>query len=346
VQAADFDYDLPAERVADRPLAERSGSRLLVLDRRRESIEHALFRDLPCWFRAGDLLVWNDTKVIPARLRGRREGGGEVEILLVQAQEGAADGETWTCLARPGRRLRRGGRAAFPGDLEAEWLDGGGEEDALRRVRFRGPRAVVDVLAEHGAVPLPPYIGRAPDPSDRTRYQTIYARAPGAVAAPTAGLHFTAELIEELRRLGIEIRSLTLHVGPGTFLPVRADRLDEHRMLPEMAEIPGETVAAVMQARKEGRRVVAVGTTTVRALEGALAENASGSVRASVELFILPGYRFRWIDALITNFHLPRSTLLMLVAAFAARARILAAYREAIERGYRFYSYGDAMLIV
>jgi S-adenosylmethionine:tRNA ribosyltransferase-isomerase len=354
VLTLEFDYDLPESAIADRP-APRGESRLLVLY--REGAErHRRIHDLPAILRPGDLVVVNDTRVIPARLFGRRVGasgaggGGEgrIELLLVEKR-----GEReWDALAKPGKRTRPGTVLEFADGLRAEVLEK--REDGRHLVRFSEP--VEEHLERQGHIPLPPYIKRADDPADRERYQTVFARNPGAIAAPTAGLHFSAELLEDLRKKGVEIATVTLHVGIGTFKPVTAELVHEHRMESERYAVPEETAAAISRARARGGRVVAVGTTVVRTLESAaaLAGETRGEVPAgsgSTELFITPGFRFRVVDVLLTNFHLPRSTLLMLVSAFAGldgtagTARVLAAYREAVASGYRFYSYGDAMLV-
>ncbi len=339
---ADFDYDLPGELVAQHP-APRGESRLLAIDLPRDE-RHRRVRDLPELLAPGDLVVVNDTRVIPARLFARRESGGRVELLLVRR---LAERD-WTVLARPGRRARPGSRLELAPGIEVEVL--GRADGAQLRVRFSEP--IEPHLERLGHVPLPPYIKRPDAAEDRERYQTVYARRPGAIAAPTAGLHFTHELMAELERRGIGVAELTLHVGIGTFKPVTAELVHEHRMDAERYEI-GEAAAAALRAvRERGGRVVAVGTTVVRALESAArAGGADPSGRGGVaagagetDLFIRPGFEFRVVDLLFTNFHLPRSTLLMLVAAFAGRERVLAAYAEAIEQGYRFYSYGDAML--
>jgi S-adenosylmethionine:tRNA ribosyltransferase-isomerase len=357
----DFDYPLPAAAIAQQP-APRGTSRLLVLDREGEA-RHRRIADLPALLRSGDLLVVNDTRVLPARLYGRVAGGEsrasrELELLLVERL-----GEReWEALARPGKRARPGavieiGERAGIGE-EGQGADAAGSGsgifaevvalagDGRRRVRFSEP--IEPHLERLGHVPLPPYIRRPDQPADRERYQTVYARSPGAIAAPTAGLHFSDELLAALDGAGIERAALTLHVGIGTFKPVTAPLVSDHRMDRERYEIPEETAAAVARARAGGRRVVAVGTTVVRALEGvAAAAAANGEVPAgagATDLFITPGFRFQVVDALLTNFHLPRSTLLMLVSAFAGRERVLAAYQEALGLGYRFFSYGDAML--
>ncbi|HUO86370.1 MAG TPA: tRNA preQ1(34) S-adenosylmethionine ribosyltransferase-isomerase QueA [Thermoanaerobaculia bacterium] len=364
---ADFDFELPEEAIAQRPVA-RGEARLLVLDRPGAD-RHRRVHELPSLLRRGDLLVVNDTRVIPARLHGRRRpGGGGVEILLVER----VGEREWDVLARPGRKARPGTVLDFgtgadgepvSGEMIGREEDGGatsddhgdGDGDGRRRIRFAHP---IEPHLEHlGHVPLPPYIKRADEAADRATYQTVYARSPGAIAAPTAGLHLSQELLSALAEAGAEIVAITLHVGIGTFKPVTAPLVHEHRMERERYEIPTETAAAIRRVRHEGGRVVAVGTTVTRALEAAaleaeaLAAEAAGTElgevvagRGTTELFITPGYRFRVVDVLLTNFHLPRSTLLMLVSAFAGRERVLAAYREAVAAGYRFYSYGDAML--
>lgn len=336
----DFDYDLPEDRIAQEP-APRGESRLLVLDQHPgdRADRHRKIRDLPRLLRPGDLLVLNDTKVIPARLFGRRVGAGEgrIEILLVEK----IGTQEWDALVRPGRRARPGAELLFD-ELSAEVL----EKRPDGRIRLRFSEPVEPHLDRLGHVPLPPYIHRPDEAADRDRYQTVFARQPGAIAAPTAGLHFTADLLQEIAAAGIGIAKVTLHVGIGTFKPVTAERIEEHRMERERYEIGEETVEAVRQTRASGGRIVAVGTTVVRTLESAA--QSGGEVRAgagSTELFITPGFRFQVVDVLLTNFHLPRSTLLMLISAFAGRERVLAAYAEAIREGYRFYSYGDAMLV-
>jgi S-adenosylmethionine:tRNA ribosyltransferase-isomerase len=338
----DFDYDLPPEAIAQHP-APRGESRLLVLDREGPD-RHRRIRDLPRILSPGDLLVLNNTRVIPARLFGRRihrygEEGGRIEIFLLE-RTGTLE---WEALIRPGRRTRPGTEIGFETGLTAEALEK--REDGRYRIRFSEP--VEGHLDRLGHVPLPPYIQRPDADEDRERYQTVYASQPGAVAAPTAGLHFSTGLLDEIRRAGIETAEVTLHVGIGTFRPVSAARVEEHRMDSERYEIGEAAAEAIRRTRERGGRVVAVGTTVVRTLESA-AREGGGEVRpgsGSTELFITPGYELRAVDVLLTNFHLPRSTLLMLVSAFAGRERVLAAYAEAIREGYRFYSYGDAMLV-
>ena len=335
----DFDYDLPAASIAQEP-APRGESRLLVLDRPAPE-RHSRVRDLPRLLRPGDLLVLNDTRVIPARLYGRSAGGGRMEILLI---ERVAERE-WEALVKPGKRARPGALIEIAEGLAAEVVDKR-EEGSAHRYLLRFTEPIEPHLERLGHIPLPPYIHRPDTPEDRERYQTVYARSPGAVAAPTAGLHFSAELLREIEAAGIETARVTLHVGIGTFKPVAAERIEEHRMDRERYEIGEEAAEAIRRAREAGRRIVAVGTTVVRTLEGA-ALAGKGEVRAgsgATDLFITPGFRFQVVDVLLTNFHLPRSTLLMLVSAFAGRERVLACYQEAVREGYRFYSYGDAML--
>jgi S-adenosylmethionine:tRNA ribosyltransferase-isomerase len=331
VLTRDFDYELPEERIAQEP-APRGESRLLVLDAEGPE-RHRRVRDLPALLRPGDLLVLNDTRVIPARLYGRR-GEGKMEVLLVE-KLGGIEGVEWEALVRPGRRARPGTEIVFEG-LSAEVVD---KREDRYRLRFSEP--VEPHLDRLGHVPLPPYIHRPDEASDRDRYQTVFARTPGAIAAPTAGLHFSERLLEEIAAAGIGIARVTLHVGIGTFKPVSVERVEDHRMDRERWEVSEETAEAIRRTRESGGRIVAVGTTVVRTLESSGGAAGSGST----ELFITPGFRFRVVDVLLTNFHLPRSTLLMLVSAFAGRERVLAAYEEAIREGYRFYSYGDAMLL-
>jgi S-adenosylmethionine:tRNA ribosyltransferase-isomerase len=338
----DFDYELPPDRVAERPARPRDASRLLVVRRGDAPLEDRTFRDLPDLLDAGDLLVVNDTRVIPARLLGRRaDTGGRVEVFLLRPVAPLR----WRVLLDPARRLRVGTRVVLADGCACvvEAVEDGGE----RTVRFEGTDDVAALAERIGTTPLPPYIRRPADATDRASYQTVYARAPGAVAAPTAGLHFTPALLGRLRARGVRVASVTLHVGPGTFRPVLVDDVDAHRMDAEPYDVPPSAAVAVAEARAAGRRVVAVGTTSVRTLEAATAPD--GSLRAgpgATDLFIRPGFPFRAVTALVTNFHLPRSTLLLLVCAFGGRERVLSAYRHALDRGYRFYSYGDAMLLL
>ncbi|MFH0910164.1 MAG: tRNA preQ1(34) S-adenosylmethionine ribosyltransferase-isomerase QueA [Planctomycetota bacterium] len=341
-----FDYRLPPDRIAQVPLANRSDSRLMHLEGDAAPV-HPVFHDLPHRLRSGDLLVRNVTQVIPAKLRGRRVGGGKTELLLVRETEPLC----WDCLARPASHLKPGRSVTFAaGELVARIVEKG--RGGHVRVRFELPKGgrFEDLLDAIGETPLPPYIHRpesGPTLDDRERYQTVYASAPGAVAAPTAGLHFTLALFDALQVRGVQIADLVLHVGPGTFRPVKVERVGEHVMEEEFFSIPRETAAAVHEAKRGHRRVIAVGTTATRALEAAaLASSGIAPGEGSTALFIHPPYRFRVIDGLLTNFHLPKSTLLMLACALAGRERILAAYATAIQEGYRFYSYGDAMLIL
>jgi S-adenosylmethionine:tRNA ribosyltransferase-isomerase len=351
-----YEYALPPELVAQQPLACRDASRLLVLHRANGAMAHRTFTDLPALLRPGDLLVTNRSRVLPARLLGRREGGGAAEILLVRR----TGPEEWEALVRPGRRLRPGAlvdvapgfRVRIEEPLTAgparERSGAGPQPTALRRVRLLlDTLDPATALERHGHVPLPPYIRRADEPSDRERYQTVYARETGSVAAPTAGLHFTPDLLARLAARGIERAEVVLHVGPGTFRPVEVEDVRGHRVDPERFTIPEEAADAVGRALAGDRRVVAVGTTTTRALESAIDDR--GRLRAGegeTGLLIVPGFPFRVTGALLTNFHLPRSSLLLLVSAFAGRERVLAAYAEAVRLRYRFYSYGDAMLVI
>jgi S-adenosylmethionine:tRNA ribosyltransferase-isomerase len=328
-----FDYALPADRIAQEP-RERGTSRLLVLDRDTGATAHRTVADLPSLLEPGDLLVRNDARVIPARLRGRRQRR-DVEIFLLQAEAGGG----WTCLVRPGRRARTGDAIELPGGMRATVADV--RPDGKRVVEF-DPPLTRERLEAIGSIPLPPYIRRPDDERDRAWYQTVFARAEGAVAAPTAGLHFTEEIFAALRGKGVGVADLTLLVGPGTFRPVTAREAADHVMDGERVRIPEETLSRVRETRARGGRVVAVGTTVTRALEAWRVEDRS---EFSTNLFITPGFEFRVVDALVTNFHLPRSTLLMLVSAFAGRERVLAAYAEALAGDYRFYSYGDAMFV-
>jgi S-adenosylmethionine:tRNA ribosyltransferase-isomerase len=348
VTLSDFHFDLPPELIAQVPAERRDQARLLVLDRQSHELTHTHVHALAEQLRAGDLLVLNDTKVIPARLFGRTPTGGGVEVLLIRPMgyaEGLAEA-AWLCLGRPAKRLRVGTQITFPENVRATLtaVHGNGQYG----IAFEDPATVQALIERHGEIPLPPYIRRpdGPLPLDRTRYQTVFARVPGAIAAPTAGLHFTDKLLAALPGNGVEVARLTLHVGPGTFLPVRSENLSEHVMTAEWCDIPDSTAARIRRVKRAGGRVIAVGTTTTRALESAASEHdvvVSGSRWA--ERFIVPGHQFRVVDGLFTNFHLPGSTLLLLVSAFAGRECILATYAEAIRRGYRFYSYGDAMLI-
>jgi S-adenosylmethionine:tRNA ribosyltransferase-isomerase len=351
----EFDFELPADLIAQ-DAAPRGQSRLLVLDRASSKLCHTFIRDLPSFLRRGDLLVTNDTRVFPARLIGRRvPSGGAVECLLLRHEAGARDAgpedvEVWEALMHPGQKLKPGARVRFEGPgavLDGEVLER--HFFGRRTIRLQVDRgSVADAIDAIGHIPLPPYIHRADTAADRERYQTVFAEHRGSIAAPTAGLHFDDPLLGAIRDAGVERTSLTLHVGYGTFKPVRADNVEDHVVDPEPYEISSSAADAINRARAERRRIVAVGTTTTRALEAA-ARAGGGRVaagRADADNFIHPGHVFRAIDGLLTNFHLPKSSLLMLVAAFAGRERVLDAYREAVAQRYRFYSYGDAMLIV
>ncbi len=338
---SDFDYDLPSAQIAQHPLPDRSASRLLVLDRATGKTRHLHFRDLPTLIPPGDLLVINTSRVIPARLRGKRTGGQDAEFLVVRE---IRDG-TWLAMAHPGGKLKPGRRVMFGDDSAVEIIEvlGGG----LRRVRFIGSLDARATLAKYGEVPLPPYIRRAPTQADQERYQTVYATHDGSVAAPTAGLHFTTELLARIHEQRTFVTAIDLHVGPGTFKPVETEDLDQHTMHPEAYEISEGAANSVNKVKGVGSGVWAVGTTVVRALESAV--DPAGQVRpgpGETSLFIRPPYDFKIVNHVVTNFHLPRSTLLMLVCAFGGYEPVMAAYREAVKEGYRFYSYGDAMAVV
>ena len=337
MRAADFDYPLPPELIAQRPLRERSASRLLRLDGVADEPRDALFRELPDLLRPGDLLVVNDTRVLPARLLGRKDSGGRVELLLERLQGDEALVQIRASKApRPGSVLRVDGGA----ELRVT-----GREGAFYRVRVTGALTLLQVFERWGLAPLPPYIRRQPDAQDQERYQTVYARRPGAVAAPTAGLHFDPTLLQALEQRGVARGAVTLHVGAGTFQPVREAEVEAHQLHAERVEVSEAVVDLVAQTRRRGGRVVAVGTTVVRALESAAAVGELRPLRAETRLFLYPGCGFRVVDLLITNLHLPRSSLLMLVCAFGGYRRVMNAYRAAMVRGYRFFSYGDAMLL-
>ena len=336
----DFGYDLPEELIAQTPLKRRTDSRLLVLDRFSGEMIHEGFRDLKSYLRAGDCLVLNDTKVFPARLLGVREDtGAAVELLLLRKQE---DG-SWESLVKPGRKCRPGDRLTFgDGKLKGEIIRVA--EEGSRRIRFTHEGIFEEILDEIGQTPLPPYITKTLE--DASRYQTVYARHDGSAAAPTAGLHFTEDLLKDIEDMGVHIDRITLHVGLGTFRPVKTDRVEDHHMHAEYFHIRKETASRINMAKQKGGRVICVGTTVCRTLESmankrGLIEPGSGIT----DIFIYPGYRFKAVDGLITNFHLPESTLLMLVSAFAGKDNIDRAYREAIKRRYRFFSFGDAMFI-
>src|ERR1039457_4132190 len=358
MRTADFDFKLPPGLIAQSPAAKRDESRLLVLHRDSGKIAHKKFRDVREFFRAGDVLVLNNSRVIPARLRGvNAHSGGRFEILLLE-ENSAND---WWVMLRPGKRARVGTRILLrdkhdnPSEMQATVLDTNGE--GHRRLQFNGPKNILGTLESLGEIPLPPYINRknlAHEQEDRERYQTVFAQAAGSVAAPTAGLHFTETLLDQIRSRGVQVCFVTLHVGLGTFAPVKTETLSAHKMHEERFELSAETTRIINDAKKEKRRVIAVGTTTVRVLESAAERNETGLVSGAgrTKIFIYPPRDFKIADALLTNFHLPCSTLLMLVSAFAApnemrgREMVLSAYAQAIRERYRFFSYGDAMLIL
>lgn len=338
MNVSDFHFDLPDELIARYPLEQRSASRLLSLDGLSGQTQHHHFTDLPDLLQSGDLLVFNNTRVIPARLFGQKETGGRVEVLV----ERLLGEREILAHARASKALKEGQKVILEDGTSMTMI---GREDALFRFAYNGTDAMLQVLERIGHMPLPPYIERQDDLSDRERYQTVYAKETGAVAAPTAGLHFDDALLEALQARGVEFAYVTLHVGAGTFQPVRVDKIEDHVMHSEVAHVPQETVDAVNQARARGGRVVAVGTTSVRSLESASRAGRLSSFRGETDIFIYPGYRFQTVDAMVTNFHLPESTLIMLVSAFAGFTNIMAAYREAVARQYRFFSYGDAMFL-
>lgn len=336
MQLSDFDYHLPEALIAQHPPAERGASRLLHVD--GMTLSDLSFADLPSRLQAGDLLVFNDTRVIRARLFGEKASGGKVEALI----ERVLDDHTALAHVRASKSPKPGSRLIFAGRWEAEMVE---RHDSMFKLRFLAEENVYDILEASGKLPLPPYIERSAEHDDDERYQTVYAREQGAVAAPTAGLHFTDGMLATLQAQGIATAFVTLHVGAGTFQPVKVDNVAEHKMHSEIYDIPQATVDAIAAARARGGRVVAVGTTSVRALESAARHGELKAGRGETDIFITPGYRFRVVDRLLTNFHLPKSTLLMLVSAFAGYEEIFQAYRHAVEKEYRFFSYGDAMLL-
>jgi S-adenosylmethionine:tRNA ribosyltransferase-isomerase len=338
----EFDYALPTSLIAQYPSPQRDESQLMVLHRQSGAIEHRTFRDISDYLLPGDLLVMNNTRVISARLIGKKETGGKIEILLIPSWNGTK-GE-WEVVIKGSRRVRPGGRIQFEQGFYGEMKE---VKDGRGKVSFSGQGEVMDILSKIGRIPLPPYIKRKDEPLDRERYQTVVAERDGAIAAPTAGLHFTQSLLQSLRNQGVSITFITLHVGIGTFAPVKVTNVENHQMDTEWVEIPEEAAGEIDQTRVRGGKIIAVGTTTTRTLESFSNGNRgvrSGKQRTS--LFIYPPYHFRVIDGLITNFHLPKSTLIMLVSAFAGKDLLMKAYREAIDKKYRFYSYGDAMLIL
>ena len=340
LKTSDYFYELPPELIAQDPLEDRSSSRLMVLDQKTGAVSHHVFREIPSFLRPGDCLVLNNTRVIPARLMGvREETGGAVEVLLLKRRTG----DVWECLVKPGKKARPGTRLAFgDGLLHAQVEDV--VEDGNRLIRFFYDGIWEEVLDRLGEMPLPPYISHKLQ--DKNRYQTVYARFDGSAAAPTAGLHFTPELLDQIQDMGVELAYVTLHVGLGTFRPVKVENVKEHHMHSEYYQVSTEAAEKINRTKKNGGRVICVGTTSCRTVESAADEN--GQVEAGcgdTDIFIYPGYRFKVLDALITNFHLPESTLVMLVSALAGREHVLAAYEEAVKERYRFFSFGDAMLI-
>lgn len=339
MKTSDFNYYLPEELIAQTPLEKRDASRLLHLDKETGEIEHKHFYDLPDFLREGDCLVLNDSRVIPARLFGKRESGGVVEVVLLRDM---GDG-VWECLTRPGKKTKPGTKIIFgDGELTALVVDSCDGGNKLLKFEYQG--IFLEVLDRLGKMPLPPYIKT--ELEDRERYQTVYSRESGSAAAPTAGLHFTEELLEEISRKGVKVCYVTLHVGLGTFRPVKSENIESHEMHSEFCIIPDETAKIVSETKRSGGRIVAVGTTSCRTLESFANEDGTLSPKSGwTEIFIYPGYQFKCIDALITNFHLPESTLVMLVSALAGRESVLNAYGKAVEEKYRFFSFGDAMLI-
>ena len=345
-----YDYKLPEDLIAQQPVAQRDESRLLVMDRSAKSLAHRKFYDLAHLLKPSDVLVLNNTKVIPGRLFGQKETGGKAEVLILdyaagESQENEPNERVYQCLVKSSKPPKPGARLIFEQNLTAQVVDG---SQGIYNVRFHCDADFSTLLDQIGQMPLPPYISRSEENlNDRSSYQTVYAHHPGAIAAPTAGLHFTDQLLERLKAKGITIVHVTLHVGYGTFLPVRVTDIRDHSMHSEWFLISSETTDIINTAKADGRRIVAVGTTCVRTLEYATDSNGSiAPLNGECDLFIYPGYQFKMVDAMLTNFHLPKSTLLMLVSAFAGREPILNAYQEAIKAKYRFYSYGDAMLIL
>ena len=339
MKTSDFNYDLPEELIAQTPLERRDASRLMHLDKITGEVEHRHFFDLPEYLRPGDCLVLNDSRVLPARLIGRRETGGAVEVLLLRDRgEGV-----WECLTRPGRKTQPGTKLSFgEGELTATVVEA--IEDGNKLIKFHYEGIFLEVLERLGKMPLPPYIKT--ELEDQERYQTVYSREVGSAAAPTAGLHFTPELLEKIAAMGVRVCYLTLHVGLGTFRPVKADNIEDHEMHSEYCIVPDETAKIVTETKKAGGRVVCVGTTSCRTIESFANEDGTLDPKSGwTDIFIYPGYRFKCMDALVTNFHLPESTLIMLVSAFAGREHVLAAYEEAVRERYRFFSFGDAMFI-
>ena len=335
---SDFDYELPEELIAQRPIEPRNSSRLMVLDPARQTIGHEKFFDLQKFLSAGDTLIFNDTRVIPARLIGHKSTGARAEIFLLRR----LDAVTWETLVKPGRKIIEGAEIFFGNELSCEVV--GRTNFGGRVVKFKFNGVFEEILDRLGETPLPPYIHEKLDDSER--YQTVYNRERGSAAAPTAGLHFTTEQMDELKNFGVNLGFVTLHVGLGTFRPVQVETIEQHEMHEEFFSVPQETADLIRETRQRGGKIIAVGTTSIRTLEAAAVDNQTVAVgSSSTKIFIYPGYKFKIVDALITNFHLPKSTLLMLVSAFAGREFILRAYREAVNERYRFFSFGDAMFI-
>jgi len=337
-----FYYHLPEELIARQPTAERSGSRLLVVDGENKTLDHKAFPDITSLVQPGDLMVFNNTRVIPARLFGQKETGGKIEMLV----ERLLDEHRVAAHLRSSKSPKPGTKLFFEGGASAEVE---GRDGDLFLVKFLGDsschKSALEILESSGHMPLPPYIDRADDADDRERYQTVYAEKPGAVAAPTAGLHFDEPILDQLREQGVDMAYVTLHVGAGTFQPVRADNIHDHVMHSEVIDVPESVCEQVRATRERGGRVIAVGTTSVRCLESAAADGKLKPMQGDTDIFIYPGYEFKVVDALVTNFHLPESTLLMLVSAFSGYSQIMDAYKEAVEQQYRFFSYGDAMFL-
>ncbi len=343
MQAEDFNYELPEELIAQYPLERREGSRLLVLDRNDGSVLHRAFPDIKDYLHAGDLIIFNDTRVIPARLYGRKATGGKVELLIIRQREDGKNTQRWQAMLRSSKALKEGMRIVIGDGLSAEVI--GKDSDGLFEVVLTGSD-VGAAIREYGALPLPPYIRRDAEELDIDRYQTVFAKNDGAIAAPTAGLHFTQDVIDELEKKGVEVAYLTLHTGPATFLPIRDGDVEGHSVPKEYYMIPDVTIEAIQKARREQRRVVAVGSTSTRTLEAAFAGSLDSPVLSgATDIFIRPGYDFKVVDAIVTNFHLPKSTLLMMMSAFAGRENILDAYKKAVQMRHRFFSYGDCMFI-
>ncbi len=339
MKVEDFDYDLPKERIAQTPVEPRDSSRLMVINKERKSIEHKVFHDIESYLQKGDVLVVNNTKVIPARIFGRKSTGANIEIMLLKNR----GNDEWEALAKPGKRVKEGVELTFGDKLSCTCV-GIDKDSGARYLKFSYDGVFEEILDEIGLMPLPPYITERLEKKER--YQTVYAKHDGSAAAPTAGLHFTEDLIQRLRDKGVILCEVVLHVGLGTFRPVKAEEIEEHKMHTEYYEVSKETAEVLSQAKNEGRRVIAVGTTSVRTIESLMRDKGEiVAHKGDTDIFIYPGYEYQLVDAMITNFHLPKSTLIMLVSAFADRDLIMNAYREAVKQEYRFFSFGDAMFI-